>query len=95
MNVDAMLRSLTAKQFAEWEQYAKLEPFNELRADYRTASIVTMLANVNRASKQEPYSLEDFVLKFGQEPKKPQTWQEKLAIARAIAMAFSAPAKDM
>ena len=90
-----MLRSLTAKQFAEWEHYAKLEPFNELREDYRTASIVTMIANVNRGSKHQPFKLEDFVLKFEQEPKRPQTWQEKLAIARAIAMAYSVPAKDL
>ena len=94
--MDAMLRSLTAKQFAEWECYARLEPFNELREDYRTASIVTMLANVNRDSKQPAYKMADFVLRFGEDQaQKPQTWQEKLAIARAIVVAFSAPAKDL
>jgi hypothetical protein len=39
VNVDAMLRSLTAKQFAEWQAYARLEPFGETRADWRAASI--------------------------------------------------------
>ena len=93
VNVDAMLRSLTAKQFMEWEHYAQLEPFNELRQDYRIASIVTMLANVNRDPKKPAYKLEDFVLKFEQVPTK-QTWQEKLSIAHAIAVAYSRSALD-
>ena len=59
-----MLRSLTAKQFAEWEHYARLEPFSELRQDIRIASIVQMLHNVN-VKKGRP--LTDFILKFEQE----------------------------
>jgi len=91
-----MLRSLTAKQFAEWEHYARLEPFGEVRDDYRAASIAVMIANVNRGPKQPSYKLEDFLLKFGDDVQqnRPQTWQEKLAIARAIVVAFSVPTKD-
>jgi len=37
VNVDAMLRSITVKQWWDWEVYAALEPFDETRADVRTA----------------------------------------------------------
>ncbi len=68
MNVDAMLRSLTAKQFAEWEHYARLEPFNETRADYRAASIREMVFNMAVTAKDRK-PLDYFLLKFGeQEP---------------------------
>ncbi len=94
-----MLDSLTAKQLRGWEHFAELEPFtvfNELRADYRIASIVQMLANVNRGKKQKAYSLKDFLLNFDQEAKAPtkQTWQEKLAIANVICASYSASDKD-
>ena len=92
-----MLRSLTAKQFAEWEHYARLEPFNELRQDYRVASIVQMVANVNRGKNQAAYSLQDFMLKFNEEPEAPkrQTWQQQLSIATAIATAFNSPGAEI
>jgi len=97
VNVDAMLRSLTAKQFMEWEYYAQLEPFNELRQDYRVASILQMLANVNRGPNDKPYSLADFLLNFGeQEPKSNQTQSrdQQISVIKAIAMTFAARAKD-
>ena len=57
LNVEAMLRRLTAKQFRMWEIYSELEPFGELRADYRAASIVQMIYNVNRGEKQKALPL--------------------------------------
>lgn len=99
-NVDAMLRGLTAKQFMEWEAYARLEPFNELRADYRAAQIVTMIANVNRGAKQKAYQMDDFLLTFKEQEiekaeKKKQSWKQQQSIAYAIAMAYSVPARDL
>lgn len=94
--MDALARSLTAKQFMEWEHYAALEPFSELRDDYRIASIVQMLANVNRGSKQKAYQLQDFLLKFGeQEEQQGNTREMQIAAIRAVAMAYSVPAKDL
>ncbi len=90
-NVEALLRSLTAKQFHDWERYAELEPFGEKRADYRAASICATIANVNRGKGQKAYAVEDFVLKFEQPESTRQTWQQQLAIANAIALAFNAP----
>jgi hypothetical protein len=94
-DVDGLLRRRTAKQFRAWEHFIEIEPFSfdvELRADFRTASIVQVIANVNRGKGQKAYTLEDFLLKFNAEPQpRRQTWQQQLAIATAIAMAFNAP----
>jgi hypothetical protein len=95
VNVAQMLRSLTAKQFMEWEIYAQLEPFSELRDDYRAASIAAMVFNMAVGVKdRKPIS--EFVLPFGEPPeKKQQTWQEQEQIARLIALAYSVDAKDL
>ena len=98
VNVDAMLRELTAKQFIEWECYARLEPFNELRADQRAASIVRMIFNMAVATKDRKWNLEDFQLKFMEKEASAggqQTWQQKKSIAYAICMAYGAKAKDL
>lgn len=85
-----MLRNMTAKQFAGWEHFASLEPFGELRMDYRIASVVQMIANVNRGKDQKPFTLDDVVLKFGEENRKPpQPVEQKVAVAYALATAFN------
>ncbi len=95
-----MLRSLTAKQLMAWEDYSELEPFDEVRADYRAAQIVTMLANINRDTKKQKtaYKIDDFLLKFEKTEKtasaKRQTWQEQQRIAELIVMANNAAVRD-
>lgn len=90
-----MLRGMTAQQFMEWKTYAELEPFDEVREDYRAASIVKALWDIARDRKAhpEPFPLDRFLLRFGhQEPVRGrQTWQEKLAIARAVVAAHQNP----
>jgi len=43
-----MLRSITAKQFAEWQAYARIEPFTEKLADWRIASIAKAIFDANQ-----------------------------------------------
>jgi len=80
-----MLRLITARQFLTWAAYEELEPFGEERADYRAASIVQTIVNMNRDTKKHPrpFDIEDFVLRFGDSTapkKKQQTWQEQKQI---------------
>jgi hypothetical protein len=95
VNVDAMLRRITMQQFMEWAEYSTLEPFDEVRADYRAASIVQMIANMNRDIKKHPnpFSIEDFVLGFGDSgearSRKKQTWQEQKLIAAQFAAMYA------
>lgn len=90
-----MLRSLTAKQFAGWRQYAAIEPFEfdtETRADYRAALIAQVIANVNRGEKQKAFTLKDFLLSF--EEKEPPTPEQRrashLLFIKSIAQAYAA-----
>jgi hypothetical protein len=93
LDIDEVL-GLTAKKFIGWEHYAALEPFDETRSDYRAASIATMIANVNRGKDQRAYTLDDFVLKFGQQKKK-QSPDDQLLIAKMFAAAFGASEQDL
>jgi Protein of unknown function (DUF4035) len=91
-----MLRQISWKQLHEWIAYAELEPFDETRADYRAASICTLLANINRNPKKQPraFEIQDFLLLFGEDKKpKKQTWQQQKMIAQMIAMAYGEPGK--
>ena len=93
VNVEAMLRSLTAKQFLGWEHFAQLEPFEDSRWDWLVASIRQTIFNMSGRLSEKQKPISDFVLTW--EPKKPQTWQEKKALLMAVGMAFSAKAKDI
>jgi hypothetical protein len=48
INVDEMLRSLTAKQFAEWQAYARIEPFTEKLEDWRVALLAKAIFDANQ-----------------------------------------------
>lgn len=94
-----MLRSLTAKQFNEWFYYSFIEPFGEICEDYRTAAIRETFFNV-MVAKEHRRPLKDFLLEWkvseeATEVKKaqPQSWQDKLAIAKIIAMAYNKKVK--
>lgn len=89
-NVVKIARGMTAKQFIEWGLYARMEPFGEFRADLRAASIRQMVFNMAVRS-QDRKPLKDFMLPSDEtEEKKPaQPWQEKKAIAMAIALAYA------
>lgn len=96
VDVDKMLRSITAKQLAWWEAYASLEPFegNAVRLIYQIAQVAQILVNVNRNPDKQPAAkLEDLILPFGDpedRPQKPkQTNEEKISIFRALEAAFS------
>jgi len=68
--------------------YAMLEPFTELRADYRSASIASVIANVNRAQGQRAYTVQEFLLKFeeaaAEEKVVHQTPEQQEAMMRII-----------
>lgn len=59
-----MLASISMKQFFEWQAYASLEPFDEVRGDYRAALIASTLVNVHRKKGRPAARLENFLLRF-------------------------------
>jgi hypothetical protein len=89
------LARLTARKFQEWQTYDELEPFSELRADYRTASIVSAIMNAFRNSEKRPhpFTVEDARLLFGDDtrvksPQK-QNWKDQKAMIRSFVEAHN------
>jgi hypothetical protein len=79
------LHRVTAKTFQRWMWYEQVEPFGELRDDYRAAQIVTMVHNTTQKQQKK---IEDFLLKFGEQKKRAkQTPEEE---ARAIKLFITA-----
>lgn len=74
-----MIRYIPAKLLIDWEAYMAIEPFDELRADYRSAQIAQMLYNINRDTKKDPDGrpISDFVLQFD-DPETPEEKQIRL-----------------
>lgn len=99
LDVDQMLRGLTAKQLIEWRAYDAIEPLGDDRDDYRAASIREMVFNMAVASKDRR-PLKDFLLEW--EPEDPEEIEQRkqkelearVAMHRrlipVLAMAFSA-----
>jgi hypothetical protein len=91
-----LLRQLSAKEFRNWMLFEQIEPYGGLRGDLQVASVVQMIANVNRGKDQEPYKLKDFLLRFGEEPipEKPKglSPEQQDAVLRALFVAYSANA---
>jgi len=90
-----MLREMSFAEFQDWQQFAELEPFGEERADIRTASIVSTLANIWRDPKKhrQPYQMSDFFFRFGDSPeekKQPQSWEQMKNIGMMMAKAYGA-----
>jgi hypothetical protein len=94
-NVDGMLRAMSAKQFRDWETYAQIEPFGEMRQDYRIASVVAMIFNM-AVKSEDRKPIKEFLLPFGEDVEKSrQTPEQMERMAKWIALCYSVGAKDL
>lgn len=76
-------------EFAEWIAYSRVEPWGEERADLRAALICKTLADINTPKGKRPMKLEDFLLKFDQEPKT-QSTDEMIGTVAQISAIYEA-----
>ena len=53
---------MSAEEFVTWRAFDWLAPLGAEREDRHAALIASVLANVNRGSNQDPYSVDDFDL---------------------------------
>jgi hypothetical protein len=85
-----MLSLISTRQFVEWKAYAELEPFDERRADYRSADVVRTLLNLfARQRGQSSYALDDCLVRFGDDAAQRQEVDPKKAqaeVRRAMLM---------
>lgn len=100
-----MLRQMTWRDLGEWAAFAEIEPFDERRADLRTASVVKAISDVweawKQAQKRRPGTpkvrpVDQFALPFGDIPppakvvkRERQTWQQQKEIFKMFAAAFN------
>ena len=93
-----MLGEISIREFFEWRAYSDIEPFDATRADYRAASIVRAILNVNRPKGKAPVKLKDCVLEFGEPapPPKPTPEQARaqiLATMETLMKIYNKPPK--
>lgn len=74
MTVRELHARIDSSEFAEWMAFYRIEPWGEERADYRSAMIAQVMANIFRGKNSRPHKVEDFLL--FREPKQ-QTWQQQ------------------
>jgi Protein of unknown function (DUF4035) len=72
--VGELLDSISGPELLQWSEYYAVEPFGEMRDDFRSAQVCAILANSNRDRKArpEPFALTDFLL-FRQADPEPET----------------------
>jgi len=76
-------RRISAKTLFEWEAYSQLEPFGELRADYRSAQVAQLIFNTNVAEKDRR-PLSDFVLSWKPAEAKQELPPQKQTVEQQI-----------
>jgi len=78
-----LLQRITARELAEYEELFALDPWDESRADLRTAIVAATLANINRDPKKgKPFRPVDFM-----------PYADKEALKRADASRLAAELK--
>lgn len=83
--------AMSSREFAEWLAFFRLQPYGEMREDFRFARLMALLANVNRdPDTSREFTHEDFMPKFEDpEPDEPDDDQRQ-AVAMKIDAYFSA-----
>ena len=71
INVDRMLTEIDSRQLSEWIAFARLEPFDESRADIRSAIIAQTVAAASGVKRR--FKIEEFMPTYGQREAKQQT----------------------
>lgn len=57
--------AMSSCEFSEWMAFFQLQPYGEWRADFRTASVMALIANVNRDPKKtSEFTPQDFMPDF-------------------------------
>ena len=80
---------MSAREYAEWMAYSRVEPWGEERADLRAALICKVLADINTPKGKQGPKLEDFMLKFDRE-KPTQTTDEMIGAVAQITAIYGA-----
>ncbi len=68
---------MSSREFTEWMAFFQLQPYGEWRADFRTASLMALIANVNRdPNKSKEFTPQEFMPTFEKALDERQTAEE-------------------
>ena len=81
LTVSELLSRCSSSELSEWLAFYSVEPFGELRADFRSAVVACTIANSNRG-KGKAYKPNDFMPNF--EEKKPMTGDEIKSVLMGV-----------
>lgn len=91
-----MLGEISYEQLVEWMVFAQQEPFDETRADLRSASIVATLINLHRKKGARLLSANEVRFRFGDDTegavgvKPQQSPKEQVMMMQMLASMFGA-----
>lgn len=76
MTVRQLLESTDSRELAEWQAYAAIEPFGDIRADIRAGIIAAVVVNSNPYRKRGSRAAKpsDFIPNFEQGPAQEFDW---------------------
>lgn len=95
-NPDVMLARMPSHVWQEWQRYATLEPWDEVRADWRAAMIAWTMANLWGREKGRPaFTIDQFMPQFNVEPPKPKSPDDMLEIIMNYQRMIGAPIIDL
>lgn len=90
--VASLRATMSYSEFVEWQGYYQIEPWDELRADWRSGLVAAVLANVNRKKDSKTYKPDDFMPKFTGPKDDADDWrvmQDRIRLAGAMAGAMN------
>lgn len=79
-----MLSEIGTSELTEWMAYDRLEPFGESRADYREASHMAMIANMNRKKGARRLEPSDFMPVWDERDRAQSDAQSMMSTLRAL-----------
>lgn len=62
MTVQELGERMTARELAEWRAFYDLEPFGDLRNDFRTGILASIISNMFREKRDKPLTPVDFMI---------------------------------
>jgi hypothetical protein len=84
MTVAELNRRMSSREFGEWMEFYKSEPFGPVRDNLHSGQITAMLYNVNRRKGARAMSAADFLL-MSERERMQRTTKKTLAAVKALA----------
>ena len=58
---------MSSAEFSDWIAFYALHPFGSERDNLHTAMLASLFANAHRSKEQQPFGVEDFMLRTAEE----------------------------